>query len=152
LKEGKLDFALVENQGIEDGVIIEDLGMKRLLFAAPDRAPYNCAAQPVHIETLLKWPMIIYEWNSGRHMVGNRHFRERYGLSLSNHNMVARFDTHEAMLNGVKAGLGWASIPECIATRYKNESGILWFNVDTDTMFYPVQLAKCEDRAIGSQA
>ena len=28
--------------------------------------------------------------------------------------MVARFDTHEAMVNGARAGLGWASVPECV--------------------------------------
>ena len=63
------------------------------------------------IKTLLEWPMIIYEWHSGRHMVGNRHFRDRYGISLRDHNMVARFDTHEAMMNGARAGLGWTSVP-----------------------------------------
>ena len=88
--------------------------------------------------TLLKWPMIVYEWYSGRHMVGNRHFRERYGISLRDHNMVGCFDTHEAMVEGVKAGLGWATLPECIASRYRNEPGIIRFKVATDTMWYPV--------------
>ena len=124
LKSGKLDFALLENQPLDDGISRETLGYKRLLFCAPDRPPYNSVPQPVKIETLLEWPMIIYEWNSGRHMVGNRHFRERYNLSLTDHNMVARFDTHEAMVNGAKAGLGWASIPECVAERYRNEPGL----------------------------
>ena len=70
--------------------------------------------QPVKVETLLEWPMIIYEWNSGRHMVGNRYFRERYGVSLMDHNMVARFDTHEAMLKRLNlsaktSGILWAA-------------------------------------------
>lgn len=108
--------------------------------------------QPVKIETLLEWPMIIYEWNSGRHMVGNRHFRERYNLSLTDHNMVARFDTHEAMVNGAKAGLGWASIPECVAERYRNEPGLIWFKIDTDPMRYPVDLAWHTGRVISPLA
>lgn len=152
LKSGKLDFALLENQPLDDGISRETLGYKRLLFCAPDRPPYNSVPQPVKIETLLEWPMIIYEWNSGRHMVGNRHFRERYGLSLTDHNMVARFDTHEAMVNGAKAGLGWACIPECVAERYRNEPGLIWFKVDTDPMRYPVDLAWHTGRVISPLA
>lgn len=140
LKDGELDFAILENQPTEPGIVTEVLGYKRLVFLAPDKAPYNQAVGSVPIETLLKWPMIIYEWHSGRHMVGNRHFRERYGLSLRDHNMVGCFDTHEAMVEGVKAGLGWATLPECIASRYRNEPGIIRFKVATDTMWYPVSL------------
>ncbi len=54
--------------------------------------------------------------------------------------MVGCFDTHEAMIEGVKAGLGWATLPECIANRYRNEPGIVRFKVATDTMWYPVSL------------
>ena len=119
---------------------------------SPDSPPYNSTPQPVKIDTLLKWPMIIYEWNSGRHMVGNRHFRERFGISLREHNMVARFDTHEAMVNGAKAGLGWASVPECIYQRYRNEPGLIWFEMDTDPMRYPVDLAWHTGRVISPLA
>ncbi|MFR1168029.1 MAG: LysR substrate-binding domain-containing protein, partial [Adlercreutzia equolifaciens] len=61
-------------------------------------------------------------------------------ISLRDHNMVGCFDTHEAMVEGVKAGLGWASAPERIASRYRNEPGIIRFKVATDTMWYPVSL------------
>ncbi len=187
LKDGELDFAILENQPMEPGIVNEVLGYKKLVFLAPDKAPYNQIIYPVPVETLLKWPMIVYEWHSGRHMVGNRHFRERYGISLRDHNinqiiypvpvetllkwpmivyewhsgrhmvgnrhfrerygislrdhnMVGCFDTHEAMVEGVKAGLGWATLPECIANRYRNEPGIVRFKVATDTMWYPVSL------------
>lgn len=152
LKNGKLDFALLENQPLEDEISRETLGYKRLMFCAPDCPPYNSTPQPVKIDTVLKWPMIIYEWNSGRHMVGNRHFRERFGISLQQHNMVARFDTHEAMVNGAKAGLGWASVPECIYQRYRNEPGLIWFEMDTDPMRYPVDLAWHTGRVISPLA
>lgn len=140
LKDGELDFAILENQPLEPGIVTEVLGYKKLVFLASDKAPYNQMPGPVPIDTLLKWPMIVYEWHSGRHMVGNRHFRERYGLSLRDHNMVGCFDTHEAMIEGVKAGLGWATLPECIANRYRNEPGIIRFKVATDTIWYPVSL------------
>ena len=140
LRSGELDFAILENQPAEPGISNELLGYKKLVFLAPDKAPYNQIIHPVPVQTLLKWPMIIYEWDSGRHMVGNRHFRERYGISLEDHNMVGRFDTHEAMIEGVKAGLGWATVPECIAARYRNEPGIVRFKVKTDPMWYPVTL------------
>lgn len=140
LRSGELDFAILENQPIEPGISNELLGYKKLVFLAPNKAPYNQIIHPVPVQTLLKWPMIIYEWNSGRHMVGNRHFRERYGLSLQDHNMVGRFDTHEAMVEGVKAGLGWATVPDCIAERYRNEPSIVRFKVKTDPMWYPVTL------------
>lgn len=140
LENGELDFAILENQPTEPGIVTELLGYKKLVFLAPDKAPYNQTLGPVPVETLLKWPMIVYEWHSGRHMVGNRHFRERYGLSLRDQNMVGCFDTHEAMVEGAKAGLGWATLPECIASRYRNEPGIVRFKVATDTMWYPVSL------------
>ena len=152
LKDGDLDFAILENESIEDGISSETLGFSQLIFCAPDKPPYNSAPQPVKVKTLLEWPMVIYEWNSGRHMVGNRHFRDRYGISLRDHNMVARFDTHEAMMNGVRAGLGWASVPRCIARRYRHEPGVIWFEVDTDPMRYPVDLAWHSERAIAPLA
>lgn len=71
LKAGKLDFAMLENQPEEPGLELEVLGYKKLIFICPNAAPYNRTTQPISIETLLDWPMIIYEWDSGRHMVGN---------------------------------------------------------------------------------
>ena len=152
LKDDDIDFAILENESIEDGISSETLGFSQLLFCAPDRPPYNSTPQPVKVKTLLEWPMIIYEWDSGRHMVGNRHFRDRYGVSLRDYNMVARFDTHEAMINGVRAGLGWASVPRCIARRYRFEQGIIWFEVDTDPLRYPIDMAWKTGRAISPLA
>lgn len=152
IKEGKLDFAILENESIEDGVNSETLGHSKLVFLMPDKPPYNSVPQPIKVKQLLEWPMIIYEWNSGRHMVGNRHFRDRYGVSLRDHNMVARFDTHEAMVAGVRAGLGWATVPRCIAERYKNEPNIIWVDVDTDPMRYPIDLVWSPERAISPLA
>ena len=68
LKDGELDFAILENQPLEPGIVTEVLGYKKLVFLAPDKAPYNQMPGPVPIDTLLKWPMIVYEWHSGRHM------------------------------------------------------------------------------------
>lgn len=140
LHSGDLAFALLENQSQEPGLNIELLGYKKLIFVGPNKPPYNQVVHPLPIETLLTWPMIIYEWNSGRHMVGNRHFRERYGLSLKDHNMIACFDTHDAMVEGVKAGLGWGTVPECIYQRYKDDPEIVRFKVGTPPMWYPVSL------------
>lgn len=152
LHRGELDFALLENQPEEPGLVNEVLGYTKLVFIAPNRSPYNEQTRPISIDTLLTWPMIIYEWNSGRHMVGNRHFRERYGLSLLDHNMVARFDTHEAMVEGVKAGIGWATIPECIYARYKGDPDIVRFKVNTGPMWYPVSLAWSNERILNDSA
>lgn len=152
IKNGKLDFAILENEPIEDGLKSETLGASKLVFLTPDRPPYNSVPQPIKVKQLLEWPMIIYEWNSGRHMVGNRHFRDRYGVSLLDHNLVARFDTHEAMVAGVRAGLGWGSVPQCIANRYRNEPGIIWPEIDTDPMRYPVDLVWSPERAISPLA
>lgn len=146
LKSGKIDLAILENQPDEPGLINEVLGHSKLVWIAPNKPPYNQIIHPLPVKTLLTWPMIIYEWNSGRHMVGNMRFRERYGISLLDHNMVARFDTHEAMVEGVKAGLGWATIPECIYARYRNDPDIVRFKVDTGPMWYPVSLAWSSER------
>ncbi len=61
LENGKLDFAILENQPTEPGIVTEVLGYKKLVFLAPDKAPYNQTLGPVPIETLLKWPMIVHE-------------------------------------------------------------------------------------------
>lgn len=152
LHSGDIDFAMLENSPEEPGLIMETLGFTKLIFIGPNKPPYNNVIHPLPIETLLKWPMIIYEWHSGRHMVGNRHFRERYGLSLLDHNMVARFDTHEAMVEGVKAGLGWGTIPECIYERCKNDPDIVRFKVKTAPMWYPVMLAWSSERILNDSA
>ncbi len=146
LRNGELAFALLENQAQEPGLNIELLGYKKLVFIGPNRAPYNKVIHPLPVETLIQWPMIIYEWESGRHMVGNRHFRERYGLSLNNHNMVACFDTHEAMVKGVEAGLGWGSVPECVYQHCKDDPAIVRFKVNTPPMWYPVSLVWSTER------
>lgn len=152
LKDGELDFAILENQPTEPGIVTEVLGYKRLVFLAPDKAPYNQAVGSVPIETLLKWPMIVYEWHSGRHMVGNRHFRKRYGISLRDHNMVGCFDTHEAMVEGVKAGLGWCCVPECIYEKCRNSPEIVRFRVNTAPLVYPVSIACSSERLPSDQA
>lgn len=152
LRSGDLDFALMENQPEEPGIANEVLGYKLLVFVAPNKPPYNQISHPLPVATLLSWPMIIYEWESGRHMVGNRHFRERYGLSLQDHNMVACFDTHEAMMEGVKAGLGWATVPECIYARYRKDPDIVRFKVNTAPMWYPVSLASSSERSLSDEA
>lgn len=152
LKAGKLDFAMLENQPEEPGLELEVLGYKKLIFICPNAAPYNRTTQPISIETLLDWPMIIYEWDSGCHMVGNRHFRERYGLSLQDHNMIACFDTHEAMVEGVKAGLGWGTVPECIYNRYRDDPEVLRFIVNTPPMWYPVSLAWSSEHVLTRSA
>lgn len=141
LASGELAFALMENQPPTPGLNIETLGYKKLVFIGPNRPPYNNVIHPLPVETLIQWPMIIYEWDSGRHMVGNRHFRERYGLSLNNHNMVGCFDTHGAMVEGVKAGLGWGTVPECVYQRCKDDPEICRFKVNTPPMWYSVSLA-----------
>ena len=141
MENGELDFAIMENWPEDPRIISEFLGCKKLVFLAPDKAPFNQAVHPVPVQTLLRWPMIIYEWDSGRHMVGNRLFRERYGISLEDHNLVGLFDTHEAMVEGVLAGLGWTSVPECIAERYRNTPGIVRFKVKTEPLWYPVRLS-----------
>lgn len=152
LRDGSLDFAMVENQPEEPGVANEVLGYKKLVFIAPNAAPFNALTEAATVEQLLEWPMIIYEWNSGRHMVGNRHFRERYGLSLQDHNMIGCFDTHEAMVEGVRAGLGWATVPECIYSRYRHDPDILRFKVRTAPMWYPVSLAWSTEHVLRDEA
>lgn len=147
-----VDFAILENVPLTKGFKIETLGYKELVCLAPDRAPYNMLPQPIKIDTFLELPMIIYEWDSGRHMVGDRHFREKHDVSLRDYNMVARFDTHEAIINGIRAGIGWALVPEAVARRYKRTPGIIRLKKDTAPIVYPVSLIKHEKRPLSDQA
>lgn len=152
LRSGDLDFALLENQPEEPGITNEIIGYTKLVFIGPNKAPYNQAGQAISVDMLLSLPMIIYEWDSGRHMVGNRHFRERYGLSLENHNIAACFDTHEAMVGGVRAGIGWASVPECVYRKCKRDPHIVRFKVDTAPMWYPVSVAWSSEHVLSDKA
>lgn len=152
LKEGKLDFAILENQPIEDGVEHETLGYKRLAFLASNKPPYSTAHQPISVETLFKWPCVSYERGCGFHLIGNRFFRERYGLALQSNDLVVQFDTWESRIIGLREGLGWAAMPEVIAARYKGDPKLISLKLDTDPILYPVDLAWKTDHAISDSA
>lgn len=147
-----LDFALLEDRSMESGMHWDKLGDEELIIAAPNRPPFSLLHQPVKYEKLLPLPMVIYEWNSGRHMVGNRHFRVNNHSSLNDNNIVARMDTHEPMIEAVRAGLGWGSFPRCIWERYKNESQLIRINVDTPPILYDVSLVAVEGRPMSPVA
>lgn len=148
----KLDFALLEDRSMESGFTWDFLGQEELMFLAPNKPPYNKLRQPVKFKNLLPLPMVIYEWDSGRHMVGNRHFRIHESTSLNDHNVVARMDTHEAMIRAVRAGMGWASFPACIWRRYKDDPGLITIKVDTPPVLYDVNLVAVKGRPLSSLA
>ncbi len=152
LRQGDLDLAILENQPLESGIEKVTLGYKKLVFLAPDRSPYNKEIQPVRVSKLLEWPAVTYEWNSGYHLTGNKAFRERYNITLWDHNMPVQFGTHEARIAGVRAGIGWGSFPECVAAKHMNELGVLPIDVDTDPIWYPVDLAWASDRPLSDEA
>lgn len=148
LLDSAIDFALVEDRTLESGLHMDLIGQEELVIVAPNCPPYNRFAQPVKYEKLLPLPMVIYEWNSGRHMVGNRHFRVYHDSGLRDNNIAVRADTHEAMIGGIRAGLGWGCFPKCIWNRYKNDSAIIEIKVDTTPILYDVSLATVEGRPL----
>ncbi len=152
LKRGALDLAILENQALENGIEKVTLGYKKLVFLAPNRAPYNEEIQPVRVSKLLEWPAVTYEWNSGYHLTGNKAFRERYRITLWDHNMPVQFGTHEARIAGIRAGIGWGSFPECVASKHLSDPGLLLLEVNTDPIWYPVDLAWAVDRTLSSEA
>ena len=152
LIDSVLDFALVEDRTMESALHKELLGQEELIIVAPNCPPYSRMAQPIKYSKLLPLPMIIYEWNSGRHMVGNRHFRVYHNSGLTDNNIVARMDTHEAMIKAVKAGLGWSSFPKCIWNRYKDDPSMIEIKIDTSAILYDVSLATVADRPLSPVA
>ncbi len=56
------------------------------------------------------------------------------------------------MLEGVKAGLGWATIPECIYERYKGDPDIVRMPVNTAPMWYSVALAWSSEHVMKDEA
>ena len=148
LLDSATDFAIVEDRTMESRLRIELLGQEELIIAAPNCPPYSRMAQPVKYEKLLPLPMVIYEWNSGRHMVGNRHFRVYHDSGLKDNNIVLRADTHEAMIAAVRAGIGWGSFPKCIWERYKDDSSLIEIKIDTTPILYDVSLATVEGRPL----
>ena len=148
LLDSATDFAIVEDHTMESRLRIELLGQEELIIAGPNCPPYSRMAQPVKYEKLLPLPMVIYEWNSGRHMVGNRHFRVYHDSGLKDNNIVLRADTHEAMIAAVRAGIGWGSFPKCIWERYKDDSSLIEIKIDTTPILYDVSLATVEGRPL----
>lgn len=141
LLDSAIDFAIVEDRTMESRLQMDLLGQEELIVVAPNCPPYNRMAQPVKYEKLLPLPMVIYEWNSGRHMVGNRHFRVNHNSGLKDNNIVLRADTHESMLSAVRAGVGWGGFPRCIWNRYKDDPALLEIKIDTSAILYDVSLA-----------
>lgn len=152
LRDGLLDFALLENCPIEDGITRETLGYKRLIFLAPNKPPYSTASQPIAIQTLFEWPCVSYERDSGFHLIGNRIFRERYNIALRSEVLVVQFDTWESRISGIKHGLGWAAMPEVIAERHYSDPELIKLKLDTDPLFYPVDIAWCENHTMPDRA
>lgn len=145
-----IDFSVLEDKEILSGFTWDCLGQKRLVCLAPNMHPFNRLSQPVKYEVVLPLPMIIYEWESGRHMVGDRHFREHHGIGLNRHNVVARMDTHEAMLEGVRSGLGWGMFPEAIADRCKDDPDIMKVDIHTPDIYYDVSVVTFDNKPLSA--
>ncbi|HIS40883.1 MAG TPA: LysR family transcriptional regulator [Candidatus Aphodovivens avistercoris] len=152
LKDGSLDFAVLENAPLDDEIARETLGYKRLTFLAPNKPPYNTAAQPIPVTTLFKWPCVSYERECGFHLTGNRFFRERYGLALRSEDLVVQFDSWESRIIAVREGIGWASMPEVIAERHKGDPDLIRLKIDCDDILYPVDIAWHADHDIPEPA
>lgn len=135
-----VDFSVLEDKSIGSGFTWDTLGQKRLVALAPNAYPFNRFALPVKPEVLFPLPMMIYEWDSGRHMVGDRHFREYHGHGLNRYNVVARMDTHEAMIEGLRCGLGWGMFPEVIADRHASDPSIMRIALQTTEILYDVSV------------
>ena len=62
LDDGRLDFAILENQPVEPRIVNEVLGCRKLIFLAPDKAPYNQIVHPVPVEqspySILRFPNV----------------------------------------------------------------------------------------------
>ena len=152
LKDGRLDFAILENAPLDDEIARENLGYRRLAFFGPNKPPYSTVAQPIPVKTIFKWPCVSYERECGFHLIGNRFFRENYGLALQSEDLVVQFDTWESRIIGVREGIGWAAMPEAIAERHRNDPGLIRLRLDCDDILYPVDLAWHADRAIPEPA
>lgn len=135
----EIDFSVIEDQCNNSDFECQLLGYKRLVCLAPNLAPWNQLRQPVSVRKLLPLPMIIYEWDSGRHLVGDRHFR-REGYKLSDYNVVVRMDSYEAMVQGILNGLGYGWFPAVVAEQYLNSPNIISIDVDTEPVYYSVNI------------
>lgn len=152
IKDRALDMAILENPPLEDGLEMVVLGYEKCVFLAPNKPPYSLSSQIVSLETLLSWPAVTYEWDSGWHLTGNRPLRERFGVTLKDHNMSVQFDSHEARINGVKAGIGWGAFPMCIARHYLSDPEVFRFTPDFGQLRFPVVLAWEEGRELSDGA
>lgn len=136
----QIDFSIIEDQCVNNDFHCQLLGHKRLVCLAPNLPPWNMLRQPVNVAELFPLPMIIYEWESGRHLIGDQHFRKHHGNGLHDYNVVARLDTYEAMLEGVQSGLGYGWFPAVVAKKYLNSPHIISLDIKTEPVFYQVNL------------
>ncbi len=143
----QIDFSIIEDRCSNSDFQCHLLGYKKLVCLAPNLPPWNELRQPVNVRRLLPLPKIIYEWESGRHLVGDRHFR-REGYKLSDYNVVVRLDSHEAMIQGI--GYGW--FPAVIAEKYLNTPHIICLSVDTEPVYYEVNLVYYKMHELSDQA
>lgn len=148
----QINFSIIKGPCLNNDFYCHLLGYKRLVFLAPNLPPWNELRQPVEIKNLYPLPMIIYEWESARHLIGDQHFRKQHGDSLSNYNVVARLDTYDAMLQGIQCGLGFGLVPEVIAEKYRNNPNIITLAVKTSPVYYQVNLVYYKMAELSTEA
>lgn len=147
----QIDFSIIEDECKNSDFHVHLLGYKRLICLAPNLPPWNEAWQSVKIHKLASLPMIIYEWESGRHLIGDRHFR-REGYRLADQNVVARLDSYEAMIEGIVNGLGWGWVPAVVADRYTNNPNVIVMEINTKPVYYEVNLVYHKMKDLSSEA
>ncbi len=147
----EIDFSIIEDQCNNSDFQCHLLGYKRLVCLAPNLPPFNELRQPVDVRRLLPLPMIIYEWDSGRHLIGDRHFR-REGYKLSDHNVVVRLDSYDAMIQGILNGIGHGWFPSIVAEKYLNDPRIICLNIDTEPVYYEVNLVYYKMHELSEEA
>lgn len=147
----QIDFSIIEDQCKNSDFQSYLLGYKKLVCLAPNLPPWNELRQLVDVRKLLPLPMIIYEWESGRHLVGDRHFR-REGFKLSDYNVVVRLDSYDAMIQAIINGIGYGWFPVVIAEKYLNKPNIICINVDTEPVNYEVNLVYYKMHELSDEA
>lgn len=154
MQNSQIDFSIIEDQCIFNDFHCQLLGYKRLICLAPNIPPWSELRKPVEVRKLLPLPMIIYEWESGRHYIGDQHFRKYHGYRLKDYNVVVRLDTYEAMIEGIRSGLGFGLFPEEVAKKYLYDSRIICLDLKTEPIYYQVNLVyyKMKDLSLEAKA
>ncbi len=118
--EGKVELGIVGYQAKRPGLIWQEWIEDELLLALPKGHPFKAQRQ-IGLQTLVSTPLILREEGSGTRKVFLEQLKKQK-IRPQDLNTVAQLGSAEAVLSGIKQGLGLGIVSKSLA---KSQPGLL---------------------------